>query len=202
MKTSNDLQPTKMGYFILNRLGETSTRIKNKIDLIYSSNIDYDSFEKFKIEMETFERFNFNTKGMEDYKIRETIFNFSNEFEKALDTFIQKINDNKKDKEIVDAKVNFFEIVYLMAEFKQMREENVSADSLINSLTKLDSLIDYTLEINKESPSLNESEIATLKESKESVKELMNELMTIEANDNVESDKNNDDETNKNRRQQ
>lgn len=200
--SSNDLNPTKIGYLILNKLGKTSIRIKNKIDLIYNSNIDYSSFEKFKMEMETFERFDLNTKWMDDYKIREAISNFSNEFEKTLDIFIQKIHNNNKDKEIVDAKVKFFEILSLMAEFKQMREENVSADSLIKSLIKLDSLIDYTLDINEESPSLNESEIATLKESKESVKELMNELMTIEANDNVESDKNNDDETSKNRRQQ
>lgn len=200
--SSNDLNPTKIGYLILNKLGKTSIRIKNKIDLIYNSNIDYSSFEKFKMEMETFERFDLNTKWMDDYKIREAISNFSNEFEKTLDIFIQKIHNNNKDKEIVDAKVKFFEILSLMAEFKQMREENVSADSLIKSLIKLDSLIDYTLDINEESPSLNESEIATLKESKESVKELMNELMIIEANDNVESDKNNDDETSKNRRQQ
>ena len=86
----------KVKDFILHDLDEISEKIKEKIELIQNSNIDYKSFEKFKFALGQLDNFSIRSE-ISDQMQQKQINNFLNTFIPNLDEIIEKNSLNNPD---------------------------------------------------------------------------------------------------------
>ncbi|RDU61487.1 hypothetical protein [Helicobacter sp. MIT 14-3879] len=90
-----------MAHFILNDL-PISSEIKEKIALIKSSKLDYQSFNDFRFLMTNLENFDVNYKLSEN-RIKAIINNFINKFVSNLNDFILKIKQEQTELELFNS---------------------------------------------------------------------------------------------------
>lgn len=179
-------------YVILNQLGQLSTDIREKINFIYESRLDFRHFQKFNLLLTNLNRFRL-TDNMSNEEYRQNLSNYVNKLQTDLDAIIKHISEDKEHSAYThknDTTAKFFEIMSLIAEFKSLRDEdgkNVDLDYCKNLLQKINEIIDdSTNDDNNTNSNLTESQVEILQNSKKAINAYINELETIDSSESSE----------------
>lgn len=179
-------------YLILNNLNSLSNEIREKINFIYESRLDFKHFEQFNLLLTNLHRFRLRD-TMNENEFKENLSNYVNKLQKDLDSLIKHISDDKDHSSYThrnDITAKFFEVMSLIAEFKSLRNEdgkNVDLDYCKNLLQKIDEITnDSADDENNVNSKLTESQVEILKNSKEAISVYIDELETIDSNEEYE----------------